>query len=388
VTLMNGCATPAEVTGIDVGPGTTDGEFVLSGLPATPLTLLPGQTTSVSVQYRALIAGLNLSPLYVSVTGLPAPYLVPLIGESSTRSDQVDRFTQQDASKVDVLFVVDNTASMIEEQPKLVQGIPSFTGTALSKGVDLHVAVTTTGIDPANATCPGGALGGEAGRLFPADNTNQRLLTNATANLAGELQQNVQVGLCAYVEEGLEAMRRALSDPLVSSADDLRTALPGDGNLGFLRDEAALAVVFVGDEDDNSPDDVDTYVRFLQSKKGLSQPQRAVIYAIAPTATRCATAGGEGMRYAEAASRTGGAVLNVCAPDYGPLLADVANKAFSPQSRFPLSATPVSGSIAVMVNGVMVTSGWSYDGAGNSVVFGTAPAPGARIAIAYRRTCP
>jgi len=387
VTLINGCATPAVITGIDIGPGTTDGEFAITAAPPAPLTLQPGQTASVSVQYHALVGGLNLSPLFVSVTGLPAPYLVPLIGESSTRVDQIDRFTQQDASKVDVLFVVDNTSSMLEEQPKLVQGLPSFVSAALSKGVDLHVAVTTTGVDAANPACPGGAQGGEAGRFFPADNSNIRQMTNLTPNLSAELQQNAQVGLCAYVEEGLEAMRRALSDPLVSSADDPRTPLPSDGNLGFLREEAALAVVFVGDEDDNSPDDVGTYVRFLQSKKGLSQPQRAVIYAIAPTAQRCPTAGGVGTRYAEAAAKTGGAVLSACAPDYGPLLADVANKAFSPQARFPLSATPVQGSLAVTVNGVGA-SGWTYDAAGNSVVFNTAPAPGARIAVSYRRTCP
>ena len=387
VTLMNGCAEPADISRIAIGPGTTDGEFVITSAPPTPLTLQPGQTASVSVQYRALVAGLNLSPLFVSVDGLPAPYLVPLVGESSTRVDQVDRFTQQDASKVDVLFVVDNTSTMVEEHPRLVQGIPSFVTTALSKGVDLRVAVTTTGVDPANPACPGGADGGEAGRFFPADGSNQRILSNATPNLSGELQQNVQVGLCTYVEEGLEAMRRALSDPLVSSADDPRTPLPSDGNLGFLREEAALAVVFVGDEDDNSADDVGTYVRFLQSKKGLAQPQRAVIYAIAPTAAQCPTAGGIGTRYAEAATRTGGAVLSVCAPDYGPLLQDVANKAFSPQTRFPLSATPAGGSISVTVNGAGV-SGWSYDPAGNAVVFATAPAPGARVAVSYRRTCP
>ena len=43
--------------------------------------------------------------------------------------------------------------------------------------------------------------------------------------------------------------------------------LPNDGNAGFLRDEAALVVVFVGDEDDHSPDSVDTYVRFLQTRR-------------------------------------------------------------------------------------------------------------------------
>jgi hypothetical protein len=302
-----------------------------------------------------------------------------------------DEFTQQAASKVDVLFVVDNTASMLEEQPKLRAAIPSFVSVAQSEGVDLHVAVTTTGIEPANATCPGGANGGEAGRLFPADNSNERLLTNLTPNLVGELQQNVQVGLCAYVERGLEAMRRALSDPLVGSLDDPRTALPNDGNLDFDRAEAALAVVFVGDEDDNSPDDVASYVSFLQSKKGLGQPQRATIYAIAPTATSCPTAGGIGTRYATAAASTGGEVLSVCAADYGPLLNRLATRAFSPLVSFPLSSPrspPVPGTVTVEIDFVPVTSGWTYDPVTNRVNFAAPPPPGSKIFIKYTHTCP
>jgi hypothetical protein len=85
--------------------------------------------------------------------------------------------------------------------------------------------------------------------------------------------------------------------------------------------------------------------------------------------------------------RTGGEVVSVCAPDYRPLLRAVADKAFSAQSRFPLSEAPVSGSIAVTVNGASVTTGWTYDGATNSVVFTNVPGPGAKISITYRRSC-
>ena len=143
----------------------------------------------------------------------------------------------------------------------------------------------------------------------------------------------------------------------------------------------------MGDEDDHSPDSVDTYVRFLRTRKGEHQPQRMTIYAIAPTASGCPTSGGAGTRYAEAAGRTGGEVLSVCSGDYAPLMRAVANKAFSAQDRFPLSELPDPGSLAVGVNGVAVTGGWSYDGATNSVVFATAPAPGAKVEVYYRRAC-
>jgi hypothetical protein len=268
----------------------------------------------------------------------------------------------------------------------LINALPSFVAAARNKGVDLRMGVTTTGIEPVSNACPGGAQGGEAGRLFPADRSNPRILTLATPNAETELQQNANVGQCAFVEKGFEAMRRALSPPLIDSADDPRTSLPNDGNLGMMRDSAALAVVFISDEDDHSPDSVDTYVRFAQSLKGASQPQRATLFAIAPTGP-CATAGGTGNRYIEAAQRTGGEALSICAGDYVPLLQSVANKAFNPQDRFPLSTSPDPTSIKVLINGVEQSGGWSYDPAGNAVQFSSIPAPGARIEITYRKAC-
>lgn len=388
VNYINACASPITVSGVRLGAGTTDSEFHIRSSPAPlPRTLQPGEAFTTEVEYYAQVTGMNLSPLFVDSSDLPEPLLVSLVGESSERVDKTDTFIQQDGAKVDVLFVVDNTASMVEEQPRFINALPAFVSTALDKKVDLHVAVTTTGIKAESNACPGGAQGGESGRFFPVDNSRQRILTHQTPDLASKLQGNAQVGQCASVEQGFEAVRRALSDPLVSGADDPRTPAPNDGNAGFLRDEAALVVVFVGDEDDHSPDSVDTYVRFLQNKKGEFQPQRMTIYAIAPTETACSTAGGVGTRYAEAATRTGGEVVSVCAADYAPLLRNVANKAFSPQDRFPLSELPDPGSVSVRVNGSPVTTGWSYDGTTNSVLFTPGPAPGARVEIAYRRAC-
>ncbi|SEU33703.1 choice-of-anchor D domain-containing protein [Stigmatella erecta] len=388
VRYLNACQDPVTISNVRVGPGTTDLEFALRSAPSPmPFELLPNEGFTVEVDYFAQVSGMNLSPLFVESSDLPHPLLVPLLGESSKKVENTDTFIQQDATKVDVLFVVDNTASMVEEQPRFIQALPAFVSTALDKQVDLHVAVTTTGITPESNACPGGAQGGEAGRFFPVDGSAPRVLTHQMPDLAARLQANAQVGQCAAVEQGFEAVRRALSEPLVNSADDPRTPQPNDGNLGFLRDEAALVVVFVGDEDDHSPDSVDTYVRSFQAKKGLYQPQRMSIYAIAPTGSACGTAGGTGLRYSEAAQRTGGEVVSVCAPDYAPLLRNVANKAFSPQDRFPLSVLPEVGSVVVRINGVPATSGWTYDSASNAVVFSPGPAPGAKVEVSYRRAC-
>ncbi len=393
VNFLNACTAPVTVDNIWIGPGTTDSEFAIIRAPnPLPMTVQPNQGFTVGVDYFAQVFGMNISPLYVGSSDLPEPLLVPLLGESSKRVEKTDNFVQQDVSKVDVLFVVDNTDSMATEQGRLVDAVPTFVSAALEKNVDLRVAVTTTGIQPAPQqnpanNCPGGALGGEAGRFFPADNSFNRILNSGMPDLAQQLQRNVQVGRCAEVEQGFEAMRRALSRPLVNNADDPRTSLPRDGNAGFLREEAALVVLFVSDEDDHSPDAVDTYVDWAQQLKGLNQPQRATFYAIAPPREGCDTAGGAGTRYAEATARTGGEVVSVCAADYRPLLRAVGDKAFSAQDRFPLSEVPESGSVVVTVNGTRVTTGWRYEGGSNSVVFSNVPPPGARISITYRRSC-
>jgi hypothetical protein len=182
-------------------------------------------------------------------------------------------------------------------------------------------------------------------------------------------------------------MRLALSPPLVDSADDPRTPQPDDGNLGFLRSEAALAVVFMAERDDQSADDVNTYVQFLQSVKGMGQPQRVTAYAIAPTLTPCPTAGGTGDRYGQVALKTGGEWLDVCNSDYSGLLAEVAQKAVGPQQRFPLSGTPEAGTISVWLDGTQQDSGWSYDAASNTVQFDQVPAAGTQIEVHYQKIC-
>jgi len=386
IKVVNGCPSAVTVNSAVIGAGSTDGEFLFAVAPPVPQTLAPGAGLTLDVEYLAKVPGLNLSPLFIDNSLLTPPLLVSLVGESSATSTQTDTFIEGQPGQVDVLFVVDNTASMLEESPRLTAAMPAFASAALSTGVDLHVGVTTTGIDPTGPTCPGGAQGGEAGRLFPADNSRPRIFSNTTPSLGTALQQAVQVGQCAFEQQGLEAMRRALTPPLVNSADAPGTPLGNDGNLGFYRQTASLAVVVVSDDDDTSPDGVSVYVRFLQQLKGAGAAGRASLYAIVPSGETCPSASGQGLRYAEAASRTGGAIESICASDFGPLLQDVVGRAFSAQTRFPLSGTPDASGVTVTVNGTPAT-GWVYDPGSNTVIFDAPPPAGSKIEVTYTRGC-
>jgi hypothetical protein len=389
-TATNHCSAPVDVRGVTVGPGTAT-DFSIAAAPAMPLSLPPGGSFSVSVGYGAQVEGQTLAPLFVATSDLPRPLLLPLQGESWRTGAVRDEFIQQAKGQLDVLFVVDNTESMVEEQPRLRAAIPQFVAALQSAGLDAHLAVTTTGIEPIpGGDCPGGVLGGEAGRLFPVDHSAPRVFDLATPDLSSRLAAGTEVGFCHYLEQPLEAARRALSPPLVDLADDPRTAEPLDGNQGFFRDAAALALVVVSDEDDHSSDDVSSYAKFFKGRKGELQPERLRVLAIAPgTAATCATAAGfPGDRYAALAAQTGGEVQDVCSADYAPALERVTTAKAAPQAAFSLSGRPDGRGLTVQVGGA-TAGGWTYDAAANTILFdGSAmPGPGVHITASYTQQC-
>ena len=167
---------------------------------------------------------------------------------------------------VDLLFVVDDSASMADKQNNLVNNFPNFINTlnTIEGGLpDLHLGVVTTDMGVrattgAVSTINVGTVGqggcsaaGDDGRLqtngapvtgsFISDikQTDGSRLKNYTGDLASVFSQMARVGAtgCGF-EQPLHAMRRALENT--------------QANPGFLRPDAILAVVFLADEDDCS----------------------------------------------------------------------------------------------------------------------------------------
>lgn len=165
-------------------------------------------------------------------------------------------------TKLDILFVVDNSPTMIEEQQSLASAAARILDAYSFNMVqwDLHIGVVTTDMGTAAAN-PGGDWGpdvgtGESGSCsgHGEDGALRRGTTpgvmrdgyiaygpgigNYEGTPAATFSELVQVGDtgCAF-EQPLHAMRRALESP---------------ANRGFLRADANLAVVIVANEDDCS----------------------------------------------------------------------------------------------------------------------------------------
>ncbi len=385
--VSNHCPAPVTVNNLWIGAGTSD-QFAIATAPPVPLELQPGEGFEVEVSYARTILGQHYSPLYVGVPGDPAPYVVPMWAETNHVGTTTDRFVQGTANQLDVLFVVSNSTTMGAFQQRLADDIPGWIAAAEGAGLSLQVGVTTTGLVE-RGTCTPPTMGAEAGRLVPADGSRARVVPGVTGQVA-TLQQNVRPGACHNLVQGLETMRMALSPPLITGADDPRSTLPNDGNLGFLRPSARLAVIFVADEDDNSGFSPDTYIQFLRNLKGPSMSHRVQAWAIVPDGS-CTTAGPSGARFAAVAQGTGGAIASVCSGSYDGLLSQASGRASGPQADFRLSF-PVRAAedITVTVDGQVVPPGeWSYDPATHTVVFApwAVPSQGQTIEVSYVGDC-
>jgi hypothetical protein len=176
-------------------------------------------------------------------------------------------FPQTLETKVDLLFVVDNSGSMEQEQqnlaeqfPKLIEAlrVDDFGG----RIPDVHIGVITTDLGAGSYGLPSCEVSGGDGAALqntprvagcnaPTDKWISYEFEGGQTNIAGCKGDGVEcvkdsfsciarVGLqgCGF-ESPLEAARRAL---------DAKLQL----NPGFLRDDALLAVVFITDEDDCS----------------------------------------------------------------------------------------------------------------------------------------
>lgn len=173
-----------------------------------------------------------------------------------------DKIEQLDIPAVprgfDILFVIDDSGSMKDEQDSLRANFPKMIEVLeqLEGGLpDVHIGVVTpnmgtsatdgtsaTAIGACTAKGEGGTLRDLDGVRFLADKPDGSggRIRNYTGTLAEAFSELADVGIngCG-VEQHLEAMKRATdgSQPL---------------NAGFLRDDAYLAVIVIADEDDCS----------------------------------------------------------------------------------------------------------------------------------------
>lgn len=366
VNVYNLCGLPITLTGI--APLPAPFRITSSPIAMQPLELSPADHTSILVAAAPTMAGSFSTQIKVqSQEGMETHEEVAwLEASASPTGSQTETFTQS-AAAVDILFVIDDSCSMADEQAALSTNFAAFMSSASQSSGDWHIGVVTT-----DATNRKGVL--VQGMGSPS------FLTPATPNVAGVFANKVQVGTSGSgLEQPYLSMSLAVTAPNRTGA-----------NAGFLRTDASLAVIIVTDAVEQSPNAVGSYLTTLRQVKN-NRPELLSISVVGPFSAPSASCNTEGLvddgRYEDALTATSGVKADICTANWAMDLEAISRNVFGARRTFELAGTPRNaGSITVKVDGVAV-AGWRLDTTRNAIVFTSPPAPMSTITVDYLTAC-
>lgn len=280
--------------------------------------------------------------------------------------------------QVDVLFVIDNSASMRDEQLKLGDKLSSFLGSL--KDVDWQIGITTTDTSD--------SIYGIKGSLLQLTGRTDYILTKNTPNYAQVFAstvvrpEGVNCGnnCPSKVERPLEAVVMAM-------------AKANTENKNFFRKGAELAVVVLSDADEggNGLGSIMTPQTVLSAAYSmLGEEKRLTGFAIViePGDKACldeqlkfSSYSVYGFNAALLAALTGGVTGSICETNFAKPLEKIGERVLNLVSSVTLKHMPVEGSVQVTLTPSDATISWKVKE--DEVEFNKPPQPGTRVDIKY-----
>ena len=286
--------------------------------------------------------------VYVGDTGEPD---VIYVEDTGWNDDLwVENFIQPlSVDGVDILWIIDTSGSMNRYDPLLLAGIEAMMNALPESGWRLAMLSS----DPNKA-----ALESQF-PLVPGD------------DVADAMDMYTYMGR-GGMEEGFDAAYEYIvNNPYAST---------------WMRHDAALLVVFVSDEEEQSNDHFANVVDFTNWYSSLRGGSAFVasINNVAQADSVCASTPSAidvGDRYMEAVNHFGGTVVDICSEDWSPGVTDASHQ-LEPYEEWPLAYAPKPSSIEVFIDGTPNTD-WTYDSVENKVIFTVIPGAGVLVEIAY-----
>ncbi len=319
---------------------------------------------------------------------------VTLLGRPANDARAEERFRQGGLAAVDLLIVLDSSASMAPYQAALRRGLPNLLEAARERGIDLRLALVNMDTDPPcrpDLESPTSALPGTCGFFSQGDlvrhDPQWRVLSSQTMpSIEAAFQHTSNVGVGgSTTETGFYAADLALEPRRLLGY-----------NRGFLeRTDTFFAVMFVSDERDQSPHGGIPYIARFASITGAFDRDRYALTGILPYA--CSDDRPLLSGYGGILCQAGGVIgsLRPSNDDFGPVFDEVARAAFGQRRWFVLRRSAQPSSIEVEVDGVPLSamsfgkSRWRYLPTLNGVAFAedSVPAFGSEVVIRYRPRC-
>jgi len=277
---------------------------------------------------------------------------------------------QETAPALDMLWVIDNTASMEEEQIALQSSVADLVDALEESQVSWQLGVVSTDVTTASA----GVLQGETW-----------IITSGSSDSVGQIEALFEIGTDGSAPEGgLGAAYLALTEPLLS-----------DENRGFRRTDAALHVIVFSDDDDASDDffsdaglalPAESMLALLEDAANTSGQPAVFSAIVGDLPSGCVGDGGTalpGTVYADVAESAGGTIGSVCETDLSGLTQTIGEMAINWPTLFELQAEPVASSIRIEINGTRLDDGWTLLENPPAIQFDEAPHPNTTIIVQY-----
>lgn len=255
-------------------------------------------------------------------------------------------------NKVDILFVVDNSKSMLVYQQRLAANVGGLVNTLNSLKMDYRVAVTTTTMSKDTVAYPiSRKLVGTPAYLTAA-NINQL----GSRIIVGESGSDL--------ERGLDAMAYVTSPQYLS----------GIGS-DFLRNDALFAAVFISDEQDMSSEFGDAnkndFIDYLNARKpAFDSGARAWLanYIGILTNQSCDPLGGYvaiGFQFIKLVDVSGGVKSSICSADLSSTVSNIRARIVDQLTAHRFKERPDKSTIYVTVGGRAISEsaidGWTLE---------------------------
>lgn len=255
-------------------------------------------------------------------------------------------------NKVDILFVVDNSKSMLQYQQRLASQMQNMISTLNSLKMDYRVAVTTSTMSSDSSAYP--LTRKLVGSPVYLTSSNINLLTDRI--IVGESGSDL--------ERSLDAMR------LVTSS----SYLSGIGS-DFIRNDALLSVVFISDERDQSSEygnpNTNDFITYLNSRKpDFETGGKAWLanYIGILTNQGCDILGGSvsiGTQFINLVTASNGVKSSICNADLSGAVSNIKARIIDQITAYRFRSEPNKSSIQVTVGSRAIledaVNGWTLE---------------------------
>lgn len=206
----------------------------------------------------------------------------------------------------------------------------------------------------------------------------------------------ITVGDTFYIDDTMttEEAMAVVEGMIAESADDndylLETLANGiDQNSGWLLDgsdawrESRLNLIGMNSDTEQSRGNATAYL--LEYRTYKEDPDDIVVHGIGGDMPRGCGRAEPFEAFYDASLETGGVFLSICKRDWTRHMETLAAAVLGEPPSFVLTGEPAEWSIAVQIDGVPSTEGWSYDADLHEIVFASDhfPVPGAQLRVDY-----